>query len=172
MAAVLLSTDGEAALVTGGWRGIGRMIATGFVEAGAKVCIAARKHAASEETAAELAKIGECIARQADQSTEAGCRGLAGEIIAREPKADILVNNAGATRGIPLEDVDDAAWERVLSVKVKGVFHLTKFLLPLLRAAGSAEEPARVSKSARSTGSGRPVWTPPPTRRPRRPCPC
>ncbi len=144
MSAVLFSIDSKTALVTGGSRGIGKMIATGFVEAGAKVYIAARKHAASEETAAELSKLGECIALQADLSTEEGCRALADEIIAREGRLDILVNNAGATWGTPLEDFDEAAWERALSVNVKGVFHLTKFLLPLLRAAGSQEEPARV----------------------------
>ena len=77
---MLFSIDGKTALVTGGSRGIGKMIATGFVEAGAKVYIAARKHAASEETAAELSKIGECIALEADLSSEEGCRALATEI--------------------------------------------------------------------------------------------
>ncbi|MGH8994806.1 MAG: SDR family oxidoreductase [Acidimicrobiales bacterium] len=141
---MLFSIEGKNALVTGGSRGIGKMIATGFVEAGAKVYIAARKHAASEETAAELSKIGECIPFEADLSTEAGCRGLADRIAEREDKLHILVNNAGATWGTPLEDFDDAAWERALSVNVKGVFHLTKFLLPLLKAAATPEDPARV----------------------------
>jgi NAD(P)-dependent dehydrogenase (short-subunit alcohol dehydrogenase family) len=141
---VLFSIENKTALVTGGSRGIGKMIATGFVEAGAKVYIAARKHAASQETASELSKLGECVAIEADLSTEDGCRGLAAEIAGREAQLDILVNNAGATWGTPLEEFDDAAWERALSVNVKGVFHLTKFLLPQLRAAGSAEDPARV----------------------------
>jgi len=99
---VLFSIDGKTALVTGGSRGIGKMIATGFVEAGAKVYIAARKHAASEETAAELSKIGECIALEADLSSEEGCRALATEIENREEKLDILVNNAGATWAVPI----------------------------------------------------------------------
>ena len=141
---MLFSIENKTALVTGGSRGIGKMIATGFVEAGAKVYIAARKHAASQETANELSKLGQCVAIEADLSTEEGCRGLAAEIAGREEKLDILVNNAGATWGMPLEDFDEAAWERALSVNVKGVFHLTKFLLPELRAAGTADDPARV----------------------------
>ena len=141
---MLFSIEGKTALVTGGSRGIGKMIATGFVEAGAKVYIAARKHAASLETAAELSKIGECVAFEADLSTEAGCRGLADEIASREDTLDILVNNAGATWAVPIEDFGDAAWERALSVNVRGVFHMTRFLLPQLKAAAKPEDPARV----------------------------
>jgi NAD(P)-dependent dehydrogenase (short-subunit alcohol dehydrogenase family) len=141
---VLFSIEGKTALVTGGSRGIGKMIATGFVEAGAKVYIAARKHAASLETAAELSKIGECVAFEADLSSEAGCRGLADEIASREDTLDILVNNAGATWAVPIEDFGDAAWERALSVNVRGVFHMTRFLLPQLKAAAKPEDPARV----------------------------
>lgn len=141
---MLFSVDGKTALVTGGSRGIGKMIATGFVEAGAKVYIAARKHAASEETAAELSKIGECIALAADLSTEEGCRGLADEIAGREEKLDILVNNAGATWAVPIEEFGDAAWDRALDVNVKGVFHMTRFLMGRLRAAATPEDPARV----------------------------
>jgi NAD(P)-dependent dehydrogenase (short-subunit alcohol dehydrogenase family) len=142
--AELFSIKGKTALVTGGSRGIGLMIATGFVEAGVKVYISSRKADVCEEVAAELSKIGECIALPADLSTEAQCRDLAERVAAREDHLDILVNNAGATWGTPIEEFDDAAWDRVLSLNVKGVFHLTKFLLPLLRAAGTAEEPARV----------------------------
>jgi NAD(P)-dependent dehydrogenase (short-subunit alcohol dehydrogenase family) len=141
---VLFSIEGKTALVTGGSRGIGKMIATGFVEAGAKVYIAARKHAASLETAAELSKIGQCVAFEADLSSEEGCRGLAEEIAGREDKLDILVNNAGAVWAVPIEDFGDAAWERVLSVNVRGVFHMTRFLLPQLSAAAAPEDPARV----------------------------
>jgi NAD(P)-dependent dehydrogenase (short-subunit alcohol dehydrogenase family) len=88
--------------------------------------------------------VGECIALPADLSTEAECRRLAEAVAEREPSLDILVNNAGATWGAPLEDFDEAAWERVLALNVKGVFHLTKFLAPLLEKAGTADEPARV----------------------------
>src|SRR5580700_3342375 len=141
---MLFSISGKTGLVTGGSRGIGKMIATGYVEAGAKVYIAARKHAASLETAEELSSMGECVALEADLSTEDGCRGLADEIAKREDRLDILVNNAGAVWAAPLADFGDHAWDRALSVNLKGVFYMTRFLLPLLRAAGSAEEPARV----------------------------
>jgi NAD(P)-dependent dehydrogenase (short-subunit alcohol dehydrogenase family) len=140
----LFSIAGKTALVTGGSRGIGLMIARGFVEAGAKVYISSRKAEVCEQVAAELSEVGECIALPADLSTEAECRRLAEEIAARETSLDVLVNNAGATWGTPLEDFDEAAWERVLALNVKGVFHLTKFLVPLLENAGTAEEPARV----------------------------
>jgi NAD(P)-dependent dehydrogenase (short-subunit alcohol dehydrogenase family) len=140
----LFSIAGKTAVVTGGSRGIGLMIARGFVEAGAKVYISSRKADVCEQVAAELSEVGECIALPADLSTEAECRRLAEAVAEREPSLDILVNNAGATWGAPLEDFDEAAWERVLALNVKGVFHLTKFLAPLLEKAGTAEEPARV----------------------------
>ncbi|MDD9369961.1 MAG: SDR family oxidoreductase [Acidimicrobiales bacterium] len=140
----LFSIAGKTALVTGGSRGIGLMIARGFVEAGAKVYISSRKADVCEQVAAELSEVGECVALPADLSTEAECRRLAEEVAARESSLDILVNNAGATWGTPLEQFDEAAWERVLALNVKGVFHLTKFLVPLLETAGTADEPARV----------------------------
>lgn len=140
----LFSIAGKTALVTGGSRGIGLMIARGYVEAGAKVYISSRKADVCDEVAAELSKVGECVAIPANLSTEDGCRGLAEAIAESESRLDILVNNAGATWGAPLEEFDEAAWERALSLNVKGVFHLTKFLLPLLEAAGTADEPARV----------------------------
>jgi NAD(P)-dependent dehydrogenase (short-subunit alcohol dehydrogenase family) len=140
----LFSIAGKTALVTGGSRGIGLMIARGYVEAGARVFISSRKADVLDEVAAELSKVGECQAIAADLSTEAECRRLAEAVATRESRLDILVNNAGATWGAPLEQFDEAAWERALALNVKGVFHLTKFLLPLLEEAGSAEEPARV----------------------------
>jgi NAD(P)-dependent dehydrogenase (short-subunit alcohol dehydrogenase family) len=140
----LFSIAGKTALVTGGSRGIGRMIATGYVEAGAKVYVSSRKAEACDELAAELSEVGECIALPADLSTEPGCRTLAAALAEREPRLDVLVNNAGNTWGAPFEEFDDAAWDRVLSLNVKGVFHTTKFLTPLLRAAATADDPARV----------------------------
>jgi NAD(P)-dependent dehydrogenase (short-subunit alcohol dehydrogenase family) len=140
----LFSIDGRTALVTGGSSGIGKMIATGFVEVGAKVYIVSRKAEVCAEVAAELSEHGTCIALTANLSTEAECRRLADEIAAREDHLDILVNNAGATWGMALADFDETAFERVLSLNVKAVFHLTKFLVPLLEAAGSLEHPARV----------------------------
>ena len=140
----LFSIAGKTALVTGGSRGIGLMIARGYVEAGARVYISSRKADVLDEVAAELSKVGECHAIAADLSAEAECRRLAEAIAAQESSLDVLVNNAGATWGAPLEQFDEAAWERALALNVKGVFHLTKFLLPLLEEAGAAEDPARV----------------------------
>jgi NAD(P)-dependent dehydrogenase (short-subunit alcohol dehydrogenase family) len=140
----LFSIAGKTAVVTGGSRGIGLMIARGFVEAGARVIISSRKADVCDEVAAELSKVGECEAIPADLSSEAECRRLAEAVAARLSSLDILVNNAGATWGAPLDQFDEAAWERVLALNVKGVYHLTKFLVPLLEAAGSTDQPARV----------------------------
>ena len=140
----LFDIAGKTALVTGGSRGIGRMIAEGFVDAGVTVYISSRKAEACEQVAAELSQKGTCVAIPADLSSEAECRRLANEMASRVDKLDILVNNAGATWGTPLADFDEAAFERVLALNVKGVFHLTKFLVPLLEKAGTQEEPARV----------------------------
>lgn len=142
----LFSVRGKTALVTGGSRGIGAMIARGFVADGARVFIAARKAAELETTAAELNDLGggSASAIVADLSSEDGARALADAVGAQTDHLDVLVNNAGATWGAPLEDHDQASWDRVLNLNVAGVFHVTKFCLPLLRAAGSAEEPARV----------------------------
>jgi NAD(P)-dependent dehydrogenase (short-subunit alcohol dehydrogenase family) len=140
----LFDVSGKVVLVTGGTRGIGEMIARGFVEAGAKVYISSRKADVGDALAKELSATGSCTSLPADLSTEAECQRLASEIAAREDHLDVLVNNAGATWGAPLDDYDEKAWERVLSLNVKGVFHLTKFLRPLLDAKGSAESPSRV----------------------------
>jgi len=140
----LFSISGKTALVTGGSRGIGKMIATGFVEAGAKVYVSSRKAEACDELAAELSRVGECIALPADLATEPGCRALADALAERESMLHILVNNAGNTWGAPFEQFDDAAWDRVLALNVKGVFHTTKFMTPLLRAASEPDDPARV----------------------------
>ena len=140
----LFAIDGKVALITGGTRGIGLMIARGFVEAGARVYVSSRKADVGDEVAAELSKVGECTSIPADCSTEDGCRALAAALAEREPALHILVNNAGATWGAAIEDHDEASWHRVLDLNVQGVFHLTKFLLPQLRAAATADDPARV----------------------------
>ena len=141
----LFSIAGKTALVTGGSRGIGEMIVRGYVAAGAKVYLSSRKADVCEALAEELrADGGDVTALPADLSTEAACAALAGELERREGSLDILVNNAGATWGAPIEEFDEAAWERVLALNVKGVFFTTKYLLPLLNAAGTAEDPARV----------------------------
>jgi NAD(P)-dependent dehydrogenase (short-subunit alcohol dehydrogenase family) len=145
MAAGLFSIEGKTALVTGGGRGIGEMIVRGFAEAGAKVYLCSRKVEDCETVAEELRDAGhDATALPADLSSEQTCAVLAGELEGRERSLDILVNNAGNTWGAPLEEFDEAAWDRVLGLNVKGVFFTTKYLLPLLRAAGTTESPARV----------------------------
>jgi NAD(P)-dependent dehydrogenase (short-subunit alcohol dehydrogenase family) len=140
----LFSIEGKTALVTGGSRGIGLMIARGFVEAGAKVYISSRKAEVCNEVAAELSDIGTCIALPANLSEHDECQRLADEITEREGKLEILVNNAGANWAAPLAEFPDAAWDRVLDLNVKGVFHLTRYLVPALAAAARPGDPARV----------------------------
>jgi NAD(P)-dependent dehydrogenase (short-subunit alcohol dehydrogenase family) len=140
----LFDVQGKVVLVTGGSRGIGEMIARGFVDAGAKVYISSRKAEVCDALAAELGAHGTCVSLPADLSREDECRRLASELASREEHLDVLVNNAGATWGAPMADYDEAAFERVLALNVKGVFHLTRFLCPLLEAEASAEAPSRV----------------------------
>ena len=144
----LFSIAGKTALVTGGGQGIGLMISQGFIDAGVKVYISSRKTDVIEAAAAELsARPGSpgCIAVKADLAVADEAQRLADEITEREGgRLDILVNNAGANWGEAYETFPDAAWDRVLDVNVKGVFHLTRGLTPALAAAGTAEDPARV----------------------------
>lgn len=140
----LFSIAGKTAVVTGGTRGIGLMIAEAYVRAGVKVYISSRKAEVVADVARRLNELGECIGIPADLSTEAECRRLADEIAASEDRLHVLVNNAGATWGAPMAEHDDAAWDRVLGINVKGVFHLTRFLRPLLDAAATNTDPARV----------------------------
>ena len=140
----LFSIAGKTALVTGGSRGIGLMIARGYVEAGARVYISSRKQEACDETARQLSESGECISLPADLSTPAGCQQLAAEIKAREPLLHILVNNAGAAWGAPLEEYPEAGWDKVMDTNLKGLFFLTQHLIPLLEKAAQPGDPARV----------------------------
>jgi NAD(P)-dependent dehydrogenase (short-subunit alcohol dehydrogenase family) len=140
----LFDVSGKVVLVTGGSRGIGEMIARGFVDAGALVYISSRKADACDALAKELSHRGVCVALPADLSREEECKRLADEMARREDRLDVLVNNAGATWGAPMADYDERAFERVLALNVKAVFHLTKFLRPMLEAAGTAENPSRV----------------------------
>lgn len=143
----LFSIQGKTALVTGGGSGIGLMIARGYVEAGAKVYISSRKldviTAVAEELSALPGSAG-CVPVQADLSTAAECARVAAELTEAEGKLDILVNNAGANWGEDYETFPDKAWNRVLDLNVKGVFHLTRDLTPALAAAATPEDPARV----------------------------
>ena len=140
----LFSVEGKTVLVTGGSRGIGEMIATGFVENGAKVYIASRKQADCDEVAARLGEKGTCIPIAADLSREAGVRALADAIIEREPALHVLVNNAGANWAAPYAEYPDAGWDKVLALNVKSVFQLTRDLTPLLEKGVRPGDPARV----------------------------
>ncbi|HZR80991.1 MAG TPA: SDR family oxidoreductase [Candidatus Binatia bacterium] len=140
----LFSVRDKVVLVTGGSRGIGRMIAQGFVEHGANVYVASRKQEDVDVVARELGSLGRCTAIAANLATQAGARELADAIAAREPALHVLVNNAGANWGAPLAEYPDSAWDKVLALNVKGVFHLTRACLPLLEKAVRPGDPARV----------------------------
>lgn len=136
----MFSVEGKFAVVTGGTSGIGKMIAEGLVAVGARVLVTSRKAAACAATATELG----CDAFPSDVGTMAGVEALAAYVAEREPKVHILVNNAGALWDAPLEEYPDAAFDKLWAVNVKGVFHLTRLLLPQLRAAATLADPARV----------------------------
>ena len=146
--AKLFSLEGRIALVTGGSRGIGKMIADGYLAAGAaRVYISARKADACDATAAELcAQYGadRCISLPMDVSTVDGCKALATAIGERETQLDILVNNAGAAWGEAFASFPEAGWDKVMDLNVKSPFFLTQALYPLLKAAASAARPAKV----------------------------
>ena len=148
----LFDVQGKVAVVTGGSRGIGAMIARGFVENGVKVYISARKERELRDTEAELARLGECVAIPSDLSTVEGVNSFAEAVEQREERLDILVNNAGATWGAPLEDFPESGWDRTVDLNLKAMFFLTQQLLPLLRAAGSPENPARVLNIGSANG--------------------
>jgi len=140
----LFSLSGKVALVTGGSRGIGLMIARGFVQAGARVYVSSRKKEVCDQVAAELSKLGTCISLPADLSSEAGANALADELAGREAALHVLVNNAGANWGAPFEEYPDSAWDKVLATNLKSPFFLTRRCAPLLEAAASPQDPARV----------------------------
>ena len=151
----LFSLQGRVTLITGGSRGIGKMIAGGFLAQGAaKVYITARKAGPCEATAKELTAEydGECIALPIDISATAGIDMLAAEITKREPKLDILVNNAGAAWGADFDAFPENGWDKVMNLNLKTPFFLTKALAAPLRAAASAERPGKVINIASIDG--------------------
>ncbi|RLT99242.1 SDR family oxidoreductase [Ketobacter sp.] len=140
----LFTVEGRVALVTGGTSGIGYMIAQGLVKNGAKVYVASRKAEACAKTAEELSAFGTCIGIPADLSSEQGCLDLVNAIQQQEGKLNILVNNAGVTWGAPLEQYPGEAWDKIQNLNVKSAFVMTQKCLPMLEAAASADDPARV----------------------------
>ena len=148
----LFSVQGKVAVVTGGSRGIGAMIARGFVENGVRTYITARKASELDAMQAELSSLGECIAFEADLSTLSGIESFVKNLAARETRLDILVNNAGATWGASIEDFPESGWDKVMDLNVKSPFFLIQQLLPLLKIAATSDDPARVINIASTNG--------------------
>lgn len=140
----LFSLQGKVALITGGSRGIGRMIAEGYLQAGAKVYISARKKETCDQAAEELSQWGECVSLPADASTAEGRASLVEAFSSREQELHVLVNNAGANWGAPYEEFPEKGFHKVVDLNLIAVFFLTRDLTPLLERAASADDPARV----------------------------
>jgi NAD(P)-dependent dehydrogenase (short-subunit alcohol dehydrogenase family) len=147
----LFSLEGRIALVTGGSRGIGKMIASGFLAQGAKVYISSRKAADCEATAKELSSQGECFSLPADVSTLDGINALVEAFGARENTLDILVNNAGAAWGETFDTFPEKGWDKVVDLNLKAPFFLTQALMAPLRAAAK-KRPAKVINIASIDG--------------------
>lgn len=149
----LFSLAGRTALVTGGSRGIGKMIAAGFIAHGAKVYISSRKADQCDATAKELSQgNGRCISLPQDISTVAGCKALTEQYKAKEKKLDILVNNAGAAWGAEFDEFPEAGWDKVMDLNLKSPFFLIQAMHPLLKAAASDAQPAKVINIASIDG--------------------
>jgi NAD(P)-dependent dehydrogenase (short-subunit alcohol dehydrogenase family) len=148
----LFSLAGRTALITGGSRGIGRMIAEGFLHQGARVYISARKGGALEETAKELSKIGPCTAIALDASGADGAKKMAEAYLKHEKTLDILVNNAGAAWGADFDEFPESGWDKVMDLNVKTPFFLTQALHGALKAAGTKERLAKVINIASVDG--------------------
>jgi NAD(P)-dependent dehydrogenase (short-subunit alcohol dehydrogenase family) len=140
----LFDLTGKVAVVTGGTRGIGLMMARGLLEAGASVYISSRKPEAGEAAVAELSKYGVVLAVPADLAREEECVRLAAEVGRSEECVHILVNNAGTNWGAPLAEFPAVGWDKVVDLDLKAPFYVTRAFLPLLEAAGTADDPARV----------------------------
>jgi NAD(P)-dependent dehydrogenase (short-subunit alcohol dehydrogenase family) len=140
----LFDIAGKTALVTGGSRGIGFMIAHGLAQAGAKLVIASRTEEELDAAAKRLRKVGDVEVLVADLSSPEGAARLAEAVRERFGALSILINNAGTSLHAPLEEFPASGWDSVIRTNVEGVFHLTVGLLSALRAAASSEDPARV----------------------------
>jgi NAD(P)-dependent dehydrogenase (short-subunit alcohol dehydrogenase family) len=153
----LFSTRDKVAVVTGGSRGIGLMIARGLVQGGARVYISSRTAEACEQSAAELSKIGDCVPLPADVSSSEGIERLVSGVTERESRLDVLVNNAGTTWGAPMEEYPESGFDKVMDLNVKSVFYVTTKLLPLMRSAAARDAPARVINIGSVDGIAVPV---------------
>lgn len=140
----LFDLSGKYALVTGGTRGIGMMIARGLLQAGARVIISSRKADTCAEAQHLLSEFGDVQAIPADLSRYDECQRLADLVKVDSERLDILVNNAGAMWREPLETFPDEAWDSVIDLNLKSPFWLVQALLPVLRRAGTADDPARI----------------------------
>ncbi|MFY9932534.1 MAG: SDR family oxidoreductase [Streptosporangiaceae bacterium] len=154
----LFDLTGKVAVVTGGTRGIGLMMARGLLQAGAHVYISSRKPEAGDAAVAELSGDGVVISIPADLSREEECVRLATEVGRSEERVHILVNNAGANWGAPLEEFPTSGWDKVVDLNLKAPFFLTRAFLPLLEAAGTADDPARIINVGSIDGLGVPLW--------------
>jgi NAD(P)-dependent dehydrogenase (short-subunit alcohol dehydrogenase family) len=148
----LFSLKGRVALITGGSRGIGRMIAEGFLHQGAKVYISARKGGALEETAKELSAIGPCIPLVVDASGADGAQKMADAFLAHESTLDILVNNAGAAWGAAFDEFPESGWDKVMNLNVKTPFFLTQKLHDALKRGAAKGRLAKVINIASVDG--------------------
>jgi NAD(P)-dependent dehydrogenase (short-subunit alcohol dehydrogenase family) len=147
----LFSLEGRSALITGGSRGIGRMIAEGFLAQGARVYISARKADACDAAAKELSAFGHCVSLPADVSTQEGMKALVEAYAGHEKTLEILVNNAGAAWGAPYDEFPESGWDKVVDLNMKTPFFLTQMLTPMLRA-GATDHLAKVINIASIDG--------------------
>lgn len=159
MSAELFSVSGKIALVTGGTRGIGYMIAEGLLKAGARVYVSSRKPEACAEAEAALSPYGEVTAIPCDVSDPGKSAALIGTIAQRESGLHILVNNAGTTWGAPFDEFPPDAWDKVLALNVKAPFVLTQQARPLLEKASATGDPARVINIGSIDGIGVPGFS-------------
>ncbi len=148
----LFDISGRTALVTGGSKGIGRMIAEEYLRRGARVYICARKQEQLEAARDEMSALGECTAVRADLATVAGIEAFVGEFAESEDRLDILVNNAGAAWGEPFDTFSERGWDKVVDINLKSLFFTTQKLTPFLRAGASEAQPAKVINVASIDG--------------------
>jgi len=140
----LFDVKNKVVLVTGGSRGIGKMICEGFVRNGCKVYLTSRNAKSCQETSESLQKLGHCVSIPFDISKEEEIDKLLETFKQHENRLDILVNNAGANWAAPIDHFPPDGWDKVMDLNVKSVFFVSQKFLPLLRQSGSSENPSRI----------------------------